>query len=73
MEGKEAATAAWESTAVQPTSTLLNHIPDCKGQTKQFHVHVKALSGKSTRKASGRRVVSMLFMMTLASVSASPQ
>lgn len=34
LAGKEAATAAWVSTAVQPTSTLLNHVPDCKAQTK---------------------------------------
>lgn len=34
LAGKEAATAAWVSAAVQPTSTLLNHVPDCKGQTK---------------------------------------
>lgn len=55
LAGKAGATAAWEIAAVQPTSLLLSHVPECKGHIKWFKVHAKAPSGKNTGKASGRR------------------
>lgn len=55
LAGKAVAPAAWVIAAVQPTSPLLSHVPECKGHIKWFNVHAKAPSGESTREASGRR------------------